>query len=264
MAPLLVLALGLALLAGCSGEVPAPGTARRTVTVSAASSLRTVMLEAGAKFRMARPGTDVRFNFGASNLLARQLREGAPVDLFISADERAMDEALASGRVDPGSRRPLGSNSLVVIIPAGAPFVPKSLDDLRAASINRIALCDNGVPVGHYARAWLAAKGALSAIEARLVRPEDARATLAMVESGNVDAGFVYRTDAIESTRAIVAFEVPAGELPMILYFAAALRDGPEPQEGRALLEFLGTRPVRELFQRAGFEPAGGGGGSGR
>ena len=94
---LLVLALGLALLAACSG-VPAPGTARRTVTVSAASSLRTVMLEAGAKFRMARPGTDVRFNFGASNLLARQLREGAPVDLFISADERAMDEVQAGGR----------------------------------------------------------------------------------------------------------------------------------------------------------------------
>ncbi len=163
-----------------------------------------------------------------------------------------MDEVERAGLVRAADRVDLLSNRLVVIVPVAASAVPATAEDL--AGVRRLALGDpQAVPAGIYARQWLEKRGLWERVRDRVVPTLDVRAALAAVESGNVDAGIVYRTDAAISSRVRVALEVPAGEAPRIVYPAALLAASRGPA-ARAFYEHLRSPAAREVFERLGFE----------
>ncbi len=223
------------------------------VVVFAAASLTDALGEIAGSFEK-ETGVRVVTNLGASSMLARQIREGAPADLFLSADELQMDVLEKAGLLVPGTRRNALSNTLAVVLPGDSPMKISFEGDLTAPSVRRIALAEpTSVPVGVYSKKFFESVGMWPALEAKIVPTENARATLAAVESGNVDAGVVYRTDALISKKVRIAFEVPASRGPKISYPFALLKDAPHAAEARRFLSYLSSPPARDVFRRYGF-----------
>jgi len=163
-----------------------------------------------------------------------------------------MDEVERAGLVRTADRVDLLSNRLVVVVPAAAATVLATAEDL--VGVRRLALGDpQAVPAGIYARRWLEKRGLWERLRDRVVPTLDVRAALGAVESGNADAGIVYRTDATISKRVRVALEVPAAEAPRIVYPAALLATSRGPA-ARAFYEHLRSPAAREVFGRLGFE----------
>jgi molybdate transport system substrate-binding protein len=223
------------------------------ILVFAASSLTDALREIGIPWERS-VGVGVTFNFGASSLLARQIREGAPADLFLSADEAQMDGLEKAGFVEPGTRRSILSNTLVIVVPADSSLRIASERDLAGRRVGTIALAEpTSVPVGVYSKKFLESIGIWKQIAPKVVPTENVRATLAAVESGNVDAGIVYRTDALISKKVKVAFEVPAAEGPAISYPFALVKGAPQEAAARRFLEHLRSPAARAVFARHGF-----------
>jgi molybdate transport system substrate-binding protein len=186
--------------------LPVESAQPRPLLVSAATSL-TDVLEEIAKAYAASGGGEVRFNFAASNVLARQIANGAPADAFISADEAQMDVAQNAGRVVAGTRIELISNQLVVAAPAGKAALVRARFSEAPAEIRRLAIGDPAaVPAGVYARRYLEAQGLWQKYESRIVPAANVRAALVAVEHGGADAAIVYVTDmAIARTAAVAS-----------------------------------------------------------
>ena len=224
------------------------------INVFAASSLTDALTQIAiaARYHGAEYADHLTFNFAASSTLARQIEEGAPADIFFSADDQQMDRLQKSGHVATETRRTLLSNSLVVIAPADSPLNIKSPVDLKAVA--RIALADpNIVPVGVYTRAYLSRLDLWDAIAPKVIPVENVRAALAAVESGNVDAGFGYATDARGSKKVKVVFAVPADEEPRISYPAAVVKGTRNRETAEKFLEFLQSDTATKIFEAHGF-----------
>ncbi len=240
----------LLILTAASGPLAAAD-----VTVFAAASLADVLREVAGPWEAA-TGHRVLFNFAGSNSLARQIRAGAPADLFLSADDAQMDALEKDGLVVPGTRRTVLSNALVVVVRKDAAAAPGSAKALAGPGIRRIALADpRGVPAGVYAEAWLERAGVWRSLARRVIPAENVRAALAAVESGDADAGVVYATDARASRQVRVAFTIPPGDAPAISYPFALLKDGPAPGAARAFLEYLSGPAAAHAFRKSGFLP---------
>jgi molybdate transport system substrate-binding protein len=223
------------------------------VLVFAAASLTDALGEIGNAWK-GPEGARVAFNYGGSSLLARQIREGAPADLFLSADEVQMDVLEKAGLVVPGFRKSMLSNTLVVVVPADSQIKISFEADLAGRSVRRIALAEtSSVPVGVYSKKFFESVGMWSAIAPKVIPTENVRATLAAVESGNVDAGIVYKTDALISKKVRVAFEVPASRGPAISYPFALVKGAPNERAARAFLEHLASKEARAVFAKYGF-----------
>lgn len=252
----LSLCLALAVSAGprtaCAQAAAAPpGPASRTGTlhVFAAASLADALGEIGTSWATGSGGRPPLFNFGSSSDLARQIRAGAPADVFFSADAAQMDGLERQGLVRRADRVDLLSNTLVVIVPADSAARLVSPADL--AGFRSLALADpQAVPAGVYARAWLDGLGLWGGLVGRVVPALHVRAALAAVESGNVEAGIVYKTDAARSRRVRVALEVKRVEGPAIVYPVAAVGGS---RAGSAFVAFLQQALARESFTRHGF-----------
>lgn len=244
-------------LAACLlGPVRSAPPAQGTLTVSAAVSL-TDALEVLGPMYSARGGGAVRFNFGASNALARQIVHGAPVDLFISADARQMDVAASAGAIAAGTRVGLLGNRLAVVTSAARPLRIPDAQALAAPAVRRLAIGDPAaVPVGAYARQYLQAKGVWEALQPRLVPVASARAAVAAVETGGVDAAVVYESDTVRPTLA-VAFVVAGPDAPRIVYPAAILSASRRQDDARRFLEFLCGADAAAVFTRYRFVPLG-------
>ena len=230
-----------------------PDREPQTILVSAATSLAEA-IDAVAVAYERHSGTRVLLNIGGSDLLATQLIEGAPVDVFLSADARQMDRAQAAGRIRPDRRVDLLSNQLVVVVPSDRIGSVTTASDLASSTVRRIALGDpETVPAGVYARAYLETAGLWLAVESKVVPTRNVRAALAAVESGTVDAAVVYRTDAATSSAAVVAYAVPRDGGPTIVYPAAVATDAPNEADAIEVLGFLQGPEARRLFEDAGF-----------
>ena len=241
--------LALALVAGPACE-RAPSA---SLVVSAASSLTNVLQEIAQLYEQ-QSGVHVVLNFGASNTLARQIRAGAPVDLFISADAPQMDGVAAD--LAPGTRVDLLSNQLAIAVPDDRARRFTSARELTDAGIRRIAIGDPAaVPAGVYAKSYLQRIGVWTAVEPKVVPAGSVRLALAAVESGAADAAIVFRTDIQTAPRAREAFVVPRDEGPDIVYPAAVIRSGANADGSRRFLAFLRTSEAAAIFQRAGFIP---------
>ena len=174
-----------------------------SITVSAAISLKDALDELGPIFQVQQhrkdggSGTAVTYNYGGSGTLARQIEQGAPVDVFFSAAEKQMDELAAQGLIVADTRRDLVGNALVLIVPSQATPVVHNFQELAGSAVKTIALGETStVPAGMYARQTLEHLGLFAAVEKKIVYAKDVRAVLTYVETGNADAGLVYQTDA--------------------------------------------------------------------
>ena len=223
------------------------------LTVHAAASLTDAMKEIGAAYEK-ESGDKLQFNFGASNMLARQIEEGAPADLFFSADEAKMDTLEKKDLLLTGTRRSLLSNLLVIVVATDASTAPKSASDLTKPEFKKIALGEpQTVPTGIYAREYLQKLGLWDLLKEKMVPTESVRAALAAVESGNVEAGFIYKTDSLISKKVKIAVEIPAVEGPKISYPMAVLKSSQQPERAKKLEEYLASPAARQIFEKFGF-----------
>jgi molybdate transport system substrate-binding protein len=223
------------------------------IRVSAAASLTDVLKEISSRYQSKTKNT-VKFNFGPSNGLARQIEEGAPADIFFSADLQQMDNLDKSGRLEPDTRKNLLSNQLVIIVPADSKIVLSSPKDLLKAEIKRIALAEpSTVPVGVYTSKYLTDEGVWDQLKAKVVPVQDVRATLASVESGNVEAGFVYKTDAAVSKRVKIVYEVPIDKGPKITYPVAIVKESKRKDAARDFMNFFMSPASKDAFRKYGF-----------
>ena len=276
MARVSLIVLTLLTVMGCGpgGGAGELAGRERPLLVSAAVSLTAVLETLTAAYERD-TGTRVELNLAASSALAAQIIAGAPVDLFISADGPQMDRVAAEGLIRAETRVDLLSNQLVVVMPVMpvmpvvpvvpvVPVAPVVLADVSAnltspaallePRFGRIAIGDpDGVPVGVYARVYLESVGLWGSLRDRMVPVRSTRAALTTVETGAVDAGVVYRTDAVSSSRVRVVFEVPVSEGPAIAYPAALTTEATNLEAAEGLLAYLQGPDARAVFEAAGF-----------
>ncbi len=239
---LLALSLALPLLASA-----------QQLTVSAAASLTDAFKEIGPKFEAARPGASVRFNFAASGVLLQQIAQGAPADVFASADQETMNRGVEQKLVAADSRHDFAANSLVLITPAqGAPAVA-TLADLGKPAVKRIAVGKvASVPVGRYTQQALEGAQLWGALQPKIVFADNVRQVLDYVSRGEVEAAFVYRTDA-ELAKGKVAIAMTVGGHAPVTYPAAIVADSKQPALARDFVAFLAGAEAQAILARYGF-----------
>jgi molybdate transport system substrate-binding protein len=221
--------------------------------VAAAASLTDALAEIGTAYT-AETGTQIVPILGSSSTLARQISEGAPVDVFLSADEASLDRLEKAGLLLAGSRRSPLSNTLVIVQPLDASWTLATPAELASSRVRALALAEpQTVPAGIYAKAWLRSIDLWSRVIDRVIATENVRAALATVEAGNADAAIVYRTDALVSKKVRVAYEVRREDGPPISYAFAALREAQDPAAAGRFVEYLGGPTASAIFARHGF-----------
>jgi len=227
------------------------------VTVSAAISLKDALDEISHLYSTERPSADVHFNLGGSGTLQRQIEQGAPVDIFISASPKEMDSLQSQGLLLPDTRKNLARNSVVLIVPAGSTSIP-GFQDLTKAAVKTVAVGEpQTVPAGKYAQEVLTHFGIYDQLKPKLVLAKDVRQVLTYVETGNADAGIVYATDAKISKKVTVVATAPEDSHAPVVYPAAVIKNSKNAAAAKAFLDFLASEKARTVFQKYGFIPAG-------
>lgn len=225
------------------------------VLVSAAISLTDALVEIEQAYAAA-GGGPVRFNFAASNVLARQIANGAPADIFISADLVQMHYVERAGAIKAGGFSYLLSNRLAIIVRPGRPLGGSTAQALAAPGVKRIAIGDPAaVPAGFYARKFLQHEGQWEALQPKLLALANVRAALAAVENGAADAAIVYESDAASSSNVTVAFIVPQQMTGPIIYPAAVLERSRNKAAAQHFMTFLRGETARTIFTRFKFSP---------
>jgi molybdate transport system substrate-binding protein len=236
----------------------APLTVRaQELTVFAAASLTDAMKDISAQWAQA-GHQPLRMSFGASSTLARQIEQGAPANLFASADQKWMDYLADKKLIVPETRKDLLGNDLVLIVAADKPqhvTIGPNFDLVGLLGPNgRVATGDPAhVPVGIYAEQALKKLGMWDAVSPRLARTDDVRAALLLVERGEAPAGIVYATDAAVSKGVMVAGVFPASSHDPVSYPFAVVTSGDTP-EARALMTYLSGPEARAIFVKRGFK----------
>lgn len=248
----LALALVLALVAACGpAAAPRPAEGGKGPVVLAAASLQEALSEAAETWAAQGHPAPV-LAFAGTSALARQIEQGGPADLFLSADERWMDTLEREGLLRPGTRADLLSNRLVLIAPKES-----AAAGLADIGNGRLALADpDAVPAGRYARAALQHLGEWRAVAGRIAPAENVRAALALVERGEAPLGIVYATDARASDKVRVIETLPEESHPPIRYPVAILASSAHP-DAAALRAFLLSPGAARIFARHGFGIAG-------
>ena len=223
------------------------------LTVSAAASLKEALGEITPLYSKAKSNVSIRNNFGSSGDLQQQIINGAPVDVFISAAAKQMDELQKKDLIVADTRRDLLSNRLVLIVPADKGDA-KELKDLTNASIERIAIGDpRSVPAGQYAEQALTKLELLQDVQSKFVLGNNVRQVLQFVESGNAQAGIVYATDAKASTKVKVVQVIDAKLHKPIVYPIAVIQKSTNQPSAKSYLEFLSSEPAKTIFEKYGF-----------
>jgi len=223
------------------------------ITVSAAASLTDAFKDIATAFEQARPGAKVTLNFGATGQLLQQIVAGAPVDVFASADLETMDRAVRLAVILDESRTVFARNELVVAIPATSMLVLNRLADVTGPQVKRIAIGNpDSVPAGKYARDVLTTARLWPELQQRLVFTQNVRQALDYVARGEVDAAFVYRTDAIAAVnRARIALITKTETA--VLYPAAVVKGSSQAEEATAFVRFLRADAAQRILERYGF-----------
>jgi molybdate transport system substrate-binding protein len=242
------LCVAIAVLAALSTTAAAQPS---SLVVSVAASVYDALEEIARLYRSA-TGVTVALNAGGSNTLARQIVEGAKAGVFLSADERQMDAVEKAGRIVPGTRTRLLLNELAIVVPRRS--TDFTLARLLEGRLARLAMGEPGaVPAGVYGRAWLEHERAWQRVEAKVVAFPTVRAVLSAVEAERVNAGIVYRTDAMASSVRVVAHVSRKDHPYLDISYPAAVIAGPSEAEARRFLEFLKGPAARAVFDRRGF-----------
>ncbi len=223
------------------------------LVVSAAASLTNAFKAVGQAFEQSKPGARVTFNFAASGPLLAQIQQGAPVDVFASADQETMNRAATAKLLNDASRIDFAQNTLVLIVPASAAQTPRQLSDLAGASYARISTGTPAtVPVGRYTVGAIELAGLTAPLQPKWIYGESVRQVLNYVARGEVDAGFVYRTDAlIEPEKTRIALTVPTNT--PVSYPIAQVATSKNAPLAKDFIAYVRSAPGQEVLQRFGF-----------
>ncbi|MBL0388038.1 molybdate ABC transporter substrate-binding protein [Tumebacillus sp. ITR2] len=253
----MLMAVSLVLLAGCSSQEPSTSTTPAdkphvTLTLSAAASLAKPLDTLTADYKKDHPEVEVTVNLGASGTLQKQIEQGAPADLFWSAGVAQMDALEKKELLADGTRQDVLKNELVLIRPKSGTV--QTFEDLGKPAVKKIALgTPETVPAGKYAQEALTKLHLWAHVQEKAIFGKDVTSVLTYVEHGEVDAGLVYKTDALSSTQVdIVATSDESAHSP-ILYPLAILKNTQHLPEAKALEDYLHSAHAQEVLQKAGF-----------
>ncbi|MBD0336967.1 MAG: molybdate ABC transporter substrate-binding protein [Cyanobacteria bacterium Co-bin13] len=222
--------------------------------VSAAASLQEVLQDIQPLFEEAHSEVKVTYNFGASGALLQQIEQGAPADVFISAAASQMDALEQGGLLLPESRRDLLGNQLVLVVPQDSTLNLSDFTQLTDDQVRRISVGEfRSVPAGTYAEQVFTNLGILEQVQPKLIFANNVRAVLAAVESGNVDAGIVYTTDALSSEQVTQVATAATDLHDPIVYPAAVIQPSGNPEMAKDFLAFLQSSPAEAVFEQHGF-----------
>jgi len=225
---------------------------KQEVVIFAAASLTDALRDAGALFEKQHP-VSVWCSFGSSGVLARQINQGAPADVYVSANPGWVAFLAEGGWVVEESRVTLLSNRLVVVQPDGHSRRLTTAEDLL--QVSRLALGDTRTsPAGMYAKAFLVNRGLWPALEDRVVQAMNVRAALAYVERGEVEAGIVYASDAIQTEGVMQSFVIDSSQHPPVQYVGALVQSSEPSAAAGAFLDFLQSAEAGAVFRQHGFE----------
>jgi molybdate transport system substrate-binding protein len=223
------------------------------LTVSSAASLTDALKALRPQFEASHPGSTVRLNFGASDALLAQIAQGAPVDVFVSADQEAMNRGVVQKLVDAASRKNLASNTLVLIEPQQHGLGLKTLQDLAGPAVKKIAIGKVAtVPVGRYTRQALDSARLWAALQPKFVQADNTRQVLDYVSRAEVEAGFVYRTDAAQMPNKVRVVQTVVGHTP-ISYPVAVVADSRQKALAQEFITFLMSDAAQQVLARHGF-----------
>jgi molybdate transport system substrate-binding protein len=235
----------------------ASAASKQELLVSAAISLKESLQEIGARFERDHPDVKVVFNFGASGVLQQQIEQGAPVDVYVSAALKQMDDLEAKGLILPKTRHTVAVNVVVLITPDTSRFHLVSLNDLTRSEVKLIAIGNpRTVPAGEYARAILTSLGLWDILQPKLILTENVRQALAYVTSGEVDAALVYATDAQSAGRTVrVVAVAPEGSYLPVLYPIAAIKASSQPALAGEFVDLALSKVGQQILKAHGFLP---------
>jgi molybdate transport system substrate-binding protein len=237
--------------------VAMPAASAQELTFSVAISMKEVTGELGRRFMQSHPGVTLRYNFGASGGLQKQIEAGAPVDLFISAAQRQMDELEKKGLIVQASRKTFARNALTIIKAADSKVDIAKPADLLEPRITKIAVGNpRTVPVGQYTEESLRALGLWEKLRAKIVFTENVRQALDYVARGEVEAGFVYTTDAAVRGREVKeAVRPPEDSYRPVTYPVAVIKDSKQGALAGAFIDLLVSPEGQQVLARQGFLP---------
>ncbi len=231
---------------------------KKELVVSAAASLTDALNELKPLFEATHPGNKLLYNFGASGTLTKQIEAGAPVDVFISAAAKQMDQLEVKGLVVKETRQNILSNEVVLILPVNSALGVKSFQDLAGPSVKSIAIGNpDFVPCGQYTREIFESLELSSSLASKLILGGDVRQVLDYVARGEVDAGIVFATDAaILPGKVKVAAVAPFNSHKRIIYPAAVVKSSKNPERAADFVRFLTSKESQEVFKKYGFKIA--------
>lgn len=224
------------------------------IAVAAAASLTDVMEEISGVYQEKNPEVKITFTFGSSGSLMNQIEEGAPVDIFLSAASKQMDQLEKKNLIEKDTRKDLLENEMVLIVPKNTDKEISNFEDIATKKVEKIALGDpKSVPAGQYSKEIIHFLKVEEQIEDKVVEGTDVRQVLSWVETGEVDCGMVYATDAMTSDLVKVVAKAPEGSHRPVVYPAALIKGSKNLEESQEFLDFLSTKEAQEIFEKYGF-----------
>jgi molybdate transport system substrate-binding protein len=252
-----VLLATLTMIAGCGGakqQAPVVQQQPIEIHISAAVSLKDALGEIQKNYQAKNPQVTLLYNLGASGSLQKQIEQGAPADIFISAAPKQMNELEEKNLINKATRKNLVENKLVVIVPAESKLTIAKYEDLQQDAVQKIAIGEtNVVPAGQYAQQVLKKLGIWDTIKEKVVYAKDVRTVLAYTETGNVEAGIVYKTDAASSSKVKIAATAPEGSHQPIVYPVAVLSGTKQSKAADDFVAYLFGAESKAIFEKNGF-----------
>ncbi len=254
---LLVIVTASLIIAGCGGtkqEPAKPAAQAVELNISAAVSLKDALAEIQTKYQAKSPNVKLVYNLGASGSLQRQIEQGAPADIFISAAPKQMNDLEAKNLVDKATRKNLVENKLVLIVPKDSKLDLSKFEDATNDAVQKISIGETAVvPAGQYTQQALQKLGIWEKVKDKAVFAKDVRTVLAYVETGNTEAGFVYKTDAVSSQKIKIAATAPEGSHEPIIYPAAILAATKNHKAAEDFMAYLSSDESKAIFEKYGF-----------
>ena len=247
-------------LSGCGGKTDETVSAPKgptdeavEINISAAASLTDALGEIQKEYAK-ESNAVLQFNFGASGALQKQIEEGAPCDLFVSASKANMDTLEQEGLIIADSRKDILGNTLTLVAAAEKADIIKGYENLASADVTSISIgTPDTVPAGKYAQQALQKLGIWDQIQSKVVFAKDVRQVLEYVDSGNVDCGLVYKSDTLAMKTGVVVMDMPEDSHDPIVYPAALIKDSAQSEAAAKFYEFLKTDYAKGVFEKYGF-----------
>ena len=252
-----VLWVSAAALAGCGGTKAVTLDAKQPaieLNISAAVSMKDALAEIQKNYQAKQPNVKLTFNVGASGSLQKQIEQGAPADIFISAAPKQMDELQDKKLINSATRKNLVENKLVVVVPKESTIAITKYEDLVQAEVKKIALGETAVvPAGQYAKEVLQKLDVWDKVQDKVVYAKDVRTVLAYAETGNVEAGIIYKTDAAASDKIKVVANAPAGSHKPIVYPIAVVAGTKQAKAADDFVAYLFGQESAAVLEKYGF-----------